>query len=169
MDVIEKLVVGGDQFFLDPGKKRRPRERWEDGTRRGIKLPVKDVLAKAAEVFLLERGVNDEGRDDFHPVSPDNFQRLLVVLDGVVLVQLAEGVLVDFLKPDKKFPKTGFFQEGDDLWMLDDGIAADLAGKTLPDPVSKDKFSDAFGPGHAEKEIIIRQEYVLGLDGLDFR
>ena len=53
MDVIEKLVIGGDQLLLDPGEKLRAGKGREDGQGRRIKLPVEDVLPEALEVLCF--------------------------------------------------------------------------------------------------------------------
>ena len=74
----------------------------------------------------LERGVDDKGRDDFHPVGPEDLQSLLVVLDGVVLVQLPHGFFIDLLKPDEDFPEPGLPEKRDNFRMLYDGVAATL-------------------------------------------
>ncbi len=109
-----------------------------------------------------------KGGDDLHAVGPENLQGLFVVLDGVMLVQLAHRFLIDLLEPDEDLPEPGLPQERNDLRVLDDGIAARLEGEALLDLVIDQELGDALGPGHAHKKIVIGEEDVLLRDGLDF-
>ncbi len=54
MDVIEKLIIGGDQFLLDAGEEFRPGQRRENGQGGRIELPVEDLLAPATKILLLK-------------------------------------------------------------------------------------------------------------------